>query len=146
MKIETNTRCPITIQSHHESNHNPITESCDWGAWCTKCWRGGQCCPLPKLRPPAARGTLTPDIISQPVSPRPRKKDGSRFTNSREREKIRIARPSAGSIFLSSQPRCRLALDPSFFPHNGQTGWRWIHRSYPHRHPHTRTMNINTNA
>ena len=108
---------PITIQSHYESNHIPITESCDWGAWCTKCWRGGQCCPLPKLRPPAARGTLTPDIISQPVSPRPRKKDGSRFANPRKREKIRVARPSAGSIFLS--------------PNSGGASWRWIHLSFP---------------
>ena len=102
--------------------------------------------PSPKLHPPAWRGTLPPDIISQPVSPRPRKKDGSRFTNPREREKIRIARPSAGSTFLSAQPRRKLALDPSFFPQNGQTRWRWIHGAYPTRPSHTKTMKTSVNA
>ena len=92
--------------------------------------------PSPKLHPLAWRGTLTPDIISQPVSPRPRKKDGSRFTNPREREKIRIARPSAGSIFLSPTAEAQagagsiflspertnaLALDPWLVPHSAFT-------------------------
>ena len=92
--------------------------------------------PSPKLHPLAWRGTLTPDIISQPVSPRPKKRwiqihelKGTRKDPHREAQRWFI---------LSSQSSRRLALDPSFFPHNGQTGWRWIHRSYPHRHPQHR--------
>ena len=131
MKSKQMQHYPITIQSHHESNHIPITESCGWGAWCTKCWRGGQCCPLPKLHPPAWRGTLTPDIISQPVSPRPRKKrwiqihelKGTRKDPNREAQRwfhlsflTAEAQAGAGSIFLSAQRTNGLALDPSLLP------------------------------
>ena len=108
------------------SNHNPITPRIQshsnhgilrLGRLVYQMLARRAMLPSPKLHPLAWRGTLTPDIISQPVSPRPRKKDGSRFTNPRKHEKIRIARPSAGSIFLS--------------PHSGGASWRWIHLSFP---------------
>ena len=49
-------------------------------------------------------------------------------------------------LSFPQQRRRKLALDPSFFPQNGQTRWRWIHGSYPTRPSHTKTMEFSVNA